>query len=501
MAENALARELSSRGARVYIIRLPSLSEGGKTGLDDFLVAKGDEALVALLTDAEEWDLSKELFAFNSEVVFVFNPGVIVKLDNGQEMNYREFTGAHYNDRIFHSKLPLGDGKTKTVEKPLAKAWLAWPMRSVVSSMTYAPGEERFTRGMLNNWPGWGTEEKEGAVKPWNELLDYLFDGEPDSRRWFEQWLSYPLRYPGTKLATAVVVWGIAQGTGKTLVGETMSRIYGENYIAIADKDLHGSFNGWAVNKQFIVGDEIAGGEKKRDVADRMKSMITQTRININRKYMPHYTLPDCINYYFTSNHPDAFFMEDRDRRFMIHEVLARHPLPRVFYDSYVEWLDNGGAAALFYYFRNVVSLDGFNPKAEAPLTNSRREMVEIGRSDLGGWVSDLRERPESVLVAAGKPLPYKLFSTTELLSLYDPDGSRRVSKQGLSRALTAAGFRKVYRGMPVLVQSGAEKVQKKLWAIRDEERLLKIDNHAKLAEIYEQEREGNTGKKKGGKF
>ncbi len=50
-AENALARELRSRGARVLVVRLPS-PNGEKVGLDDFLVKEGAEALRLVLQES-----------------------------------------------------------------------------------------------------------------------------------------------------------------------------------------------------------------------------------------------------------------------------------------------------------------------------------------------------------------------------------------------------------------------------------------------------------------
>ena len=118
-------------------------------------------------------------------------------------------------------------------------------------------------------------------------------------------------------------MWSLKHGTGKSTVGYTMGRIYGKNYVEIRDHDLNSLFNEWAENRQFVMGDEITGGEQKRDIADRMKSTITQKEIRINAKYVPSYTVPDRINYFFTSNHADAFFVEDTDRRYFVHQITA----------------------------------------------------------------------------------------------------------------------------------------------------------------------------------
>jgi hypothetical protein len=100
------------------------------------------------------------------------------------------------------------------------------------------------------------------------------------------------------------------------------SAIYGHNFIKIKSKDLYDTW--WAENRQFVLGDEISGSDKRAE-ADMMKAMITQEEVNINIKYIPQFSIPDCVNYYFTSNHADALFLEDEDRGSLFTKFWAGH--------------------------------------------------------------------------------------------------------------------------------------------------------------------------------
>ena len=51
----ALADKLKDEGADVRVILLPDIEGHEKIGLDDFLVARGAEALQGLLDDARDW--------------------------------------------------------------------------------------------------------------------------------------------------------------------------------------------------------------------------------------------------------------------------------------------------------------------------------------------------------------------------------------------------------------------------------------------------------------
>jgi hypothetical protein len=497
-AENALARELCNLGAVPAVVRLPALQAGSKTGLDDYIVALGtDKLMEALLLPAEPWLRAAELHQLNEEVIYVEEPGLILKLANLQRMAPRAFTDHAYSTRIYHENQVTAT-TTKMVEKSAAKEWLKWPARATVHKVTYAPGQPRVTAsGELNVWKGWAVQPAAGIVAPWTQLLDYLFVGaKSDDRTWFEQWLAYPLQYPGEKLYSCCVLWGNHHGTGKSAIGYTMFKIYGDNSTEIGDRDLYSTHNEWAENKQFVMGDEItSGGENKRSSADRMKSMITQRLLRLNPKYISSYTVPDCLNYYFTSNHPDSFFIDDNDRRYFVHEVKGQ-PQPRSFYISYFDWLAQNGAAALFYYLLNL-DMTGFDPAGKAPSTSSKLDMIDSGRSDCASWVAMLKEEPDRVLQVGGKPLHYQLWTTTELHGIYDPQRETRVTANGLARELRRAGLCKVFDGQGVPTTLGG---RQRLWAIRNADKLLPLDS-GKLGKIYDQEREAGGARKRQTKF
>jgi len=54
-------------------------------------------------------------------------------------------------------------------------------------------------------------------------------------------------------MLSAVLLQSTGQGTGKSSIGLCIGEMYGNNYKLIDDTQLHGSFNEWAVNKQFIL--------------------------------------------------------------------------------------------------------------------------------------------------------------------------------------------------------------------------------------------------------
>lgn len=487
-AENVLSREMLRRGADVRIGRVQQGPQGAKQGLDDLLVAEGKVGLREVLDKSFPFGPCEALFQLNTEVTYVRNPGLILRLDNLQRMAPRAFTDHAFATRMYTETQTVETKKgstTKMVEKSAPKEWLKWPNRVEVEKVVYEPGQPRVFNKSLNIWPGWGCEPEPGDVQPWSSLLTWIFRGDDEARKWFEQWCAYPIQNPGVKLYQSPVLWGITHGTGKTLIGYSLFSVYGSNAAEIKDHHLQETHNEWAENKQFIMGDEITGGDK-RGVADRLKSMVTQREIRLNPKYVPSYSVRDCINYYHTSNHPDSFFLEDNDRRYFIWEVKGK-PLPREFYNAYGAWLKNKGPQHLFNHLLNI-DLTGFDPMGHAPMTDSKREMIDTGKSDLAGWVAMLREDPDMMLRVDNTAFPFKMFRSEDLLKIYDPGTNTRVTANGLARELRKGGFERLNNSACVRTSMGHVRV----WAIREPDSFRKLSGD-EIGKYYDEER-GQTG-------
>lgn len=188
-----------------------------KTGLDDYIVAKGPGALKQLLTTAIEYAPAAELFALNEEVAYIKDTGVIIRHENNSCIKPHAFVEHSFSNRIYHQQ-QIKAGSIRLVEKSAARAWLNWPHRAELERIVYRPGCGRITPEQeLNLWPGWRCEPKKGDTRPFHELLKFLTRDEPRILPWILDWLAYPLQHPGTKLYTCFVLWGRVHGTGKSL--------------------------------------------------------------------------------------------------------------------------------------------------------------------------------------------------------------------------------------------------------------------------------------------
>lgn len=441
-AELRLAKRLTERGAVVMIGRIPPLEELTKAGLDDYIVLKGADSFQEHVLDrAFEYAPAAQLHALNEEVLYVKDPGFVWRYALGQRLTPAAFKEHAYSN-VHYWEERISKTGSQLIKVQAAPEWLKWEHRAEVDGVTYKPGADRIVAAQglvgrqLNSWTGWGlTTPRAGDIEPWRRLLDHLLGATTEERRYFEAWAAYPLQNPGVKMHVAAAIWGTVHGSGKTLVGHTLMRIYGRNAAELKDTDLDDERNEWADAKQFVLADDItARGDRK--FMRRLMTMITQKEIRLNPKFIPSYSIPDCINYYFTSNDPDALYMDDGDRRFFICETRAGK---LTWHDEYVSWMQSEEGASALWAHLLTLDLGDFDPHAPAPETEGKRSMIDMGKSELGSWVRELRDNSVNMLRNAG--LHGDLHTIKELHALYDPGGDKRTTLNALARELRRAGF------------------------------------------------------------
>lgn len=478
MAENELCKQLTQKKARPLVVRLPNVGTDKKTGLDDYLLSEEADNFDTLLAEAQPYALAEHLLKLNEEVIYVENPSLVIRRKDGYKMGVPTFKNEVYAHKNF---LDVSGEKPKKVQT--AVEWMKWEGRAQVNGMTYKPGAPELVvsngQTYINVWKPLPVQAIKGNIAPWKKLMDYVFAGKPEDRVWFERWLAYPLQHMGVKMFTAVAMWSVDTGTGKTLIGHTMQRIYGDNSIMVRKDDIVKGDNSFAENKQFVLGEEITG-EEKRSVADNLKGLITNEEMRINIKYVPVYSILSCANYYFTSNNPDAFFLDEKDRRLFINEICGE-PLPKEFYtQEYDPWYKSEeGINALYYYLMNL-DLGDFDPRDKAPMTAAKEDMIENSRSALASWVHKFRENPAEVLGT----VPYTMFTSEELLALFDPEGKTRVGVKGIGVELKRARVLRAAQGMGCRTAHG----QVRLWCVKGAEHLVNA-NPREVAKLYDAER------------
>jgi hypothetical protein len=459
-AEN-ISRELANREAAVSIVELPDLPRFKKTGLDDFIVANGASALREIIEAAPEFEENKILRRFNAENVYVCDSDIVFELKTRISRDPRRFRDRYRNIRI---KVTTVAGKTE--DKAAPDIWLEWPKRRQAPRLSFEPGAPEITSdGSINLWKGWGAEPIKGGLAPWIDLLDHIFGENQESRRFFEQWCAYPIQHPGAKLFTAVVLWG-PQQAGKSLLGKVLGSVYHPDHTAeIGQDQILAPFNEHLRYKQFILGDEVSSTDRLKD-ADKLKALITRKTVEINGKYERKFVIRDTVNFLFSSNHPNAVFLENDDRRFYIVHVTEKLSDDRG--TAIAEWAESeSGRSALLYYLLNEVDLTGFSPSARAPMTAAKLEMIDDNRSDLDSFAANLVDACQSENKA---PRHQDIRTIESMAAQFESQKNRRPAEKSLGHSLKRTSATKLKR-----VRVGAQFFS--VWALANGPHWLKADS------------------------
>ena len=409
-ALNALSYELTNFGAAVFIVHLP---QGKLKGVDDFLVAKGADKFQSLRITS--FAGSEKLWQFQETVAYVKANNYFVDVEDLRTFPDMSKLRQAFGNLSYEVLKADGDG-TKTVY--VVDEWLKWDLRRTHTKMVFAPGQPATVGKELNTWRKWGCEPNKGNVKPFIDLVKYIFANEPAVIDWFMQWLAYPLQHPGTKLQSGVLVWSQSEGVGKTFIGEIMRGIYGDCFSRIEKEDIVGEWNDWLINKQFILGEEITGGDS-RHVADKVKNMITRNTAISKIKYQATFQINDCANYFLTSNHEDSLHLSGKDRRWLVvHVDEEKHP--DAWYKKIQDWKTSGGAAHLFYYLLTEIDVGNFNPMSAAPQTSSKIEMADLSKSSLEMQLEAVLNNPNEHLKFGALYFERDVYTVSEIIQVLD---------------------------------------------------------------------------------
>ena len=347
----------------------------------------------------------------------------IYRLEYADFIEPAKFKTQHDNQTVFVGTKSVGIGS----------AWLKHANRRQHRQLVIRPQEGLVTRdNCLNEWKGFAVESAPGNMSPFFELIERLVPDQ-DGRHYILSWLAHLLQHPEVKMYVALAFWSLEQGVGKNLLFECIVSIIGSTHATvIGQAELAASFNGWANRKIFVVGDEVSGTDRRPE-ADKLKGLVTGTAIYLNEKYQPAREATNLANFVFLSNHHDALFLDDRDRRFFVWEITADR-LPVDVANKYVGWRDTGGLSALLHYLLNY-DISGFNPKAPAPMTDAKQQMANDNRSDLECWLADLFASKPSLILGR------EIATAHEIASRYASDtGNNQPSAKAIVGACKRLG-------------------------------------------------------------
>jgi hypothetical protein len=289
----------------------------------------------------------------------------------------------------------------------------------------WAPGEPEVIIGKLAIDTGW--IERPGATSYNLYLPPNVIPGDrAQAARWIKHWhilypteaehiiawLAHRVQYPGIKPNYCIVLVG-APGIGKDMLLYPMRHAVGPwNFHDISLNHLISPHNDFLcaviirINEARDIGDTNRARIDRYALHDHMKGLMTSPpeTHRINRKYIPQYIGFSVMGFIITTNHFDALFLPDDDRRHLVGASESKHTdFPPDFFKAFFHWYDHEGGIGHVIAYLQQYNLSKFDPKLAPLKTAGFWDMVHV---DLGPDHSELVEAiealgtPEALIIA-----------------------------------------------------------------------------------------------------
>ncbi|EPP1148897.1 primase-helicase family protein [Yersinia enterocolitica] len=251
--------------------------------------------------------------------------------------------------------------------RKLGEAWLQWPGHSKrLDGVGFYPNPSLCPTGVYNLFAGLALQPAEGDCMPYLQHLERVIcAGNGEAYQYLISWLAHLFQKPEEKPSVAVVMKSI-EGTGKGSMVRPLLDIFGMYGIQVnGPGQIAGRFNSTIANKLFVFIDEAELTDSRS--ADRLKAIISEPTINLERKGKDPEPMPNYARFIFASNHERVIRAGMRERRYLVLEPDSSQAQDRGYFDQLHQWINHGGAARLLDYLLSY-DLSGFDPR-RAPVT------------------------------------------------------------------------------------------------------------------------------------
>jgi len=334
----------------------------------DRVQEKGRELKADILTSCTAFDdlKAREVTAdFDENALFELKDWVFVakreefiRLTDGETLSERQFR--HTYKHLFGKKDPLNEVMANRT-----------PVRKFRTAV-YIPNGPRFLEEAVNLWTPSDVSPNEGDVSLFLQLIENMIP-DPEEREIFLDILHFYVCRPEEKLMFAPIVV-TRPGVGKSTLGNILTSLIGEQNVSHPQADdIQKDWSDWQLNKSLAIVHEMMMNDR-RDVSARLKSIITDKRLRIHRKYARPYYVDNCLNFLAFSNYDNAVYLEPHDRRWVVFSADVEPP-PSAFFDTLNDWLkDPSALGAIKNWLQKREPT--INPTGHAPMTQAKKAMA-----------------------------------------------------------------------------------------------------------------------------
>lgn len=270
--------------------------------------------------------------------------------------------------------------------------------------------------------------------------LAHLFRS-PRDRVLLMDWIAYIVQ-TSQRVNWAPIIQGVS-GDGKTWFGEMLKAVLGMNNVfVLKGRALEEQYNGWAEGHQVVFIEEVRlHGKNRFDAVNNLKTNITNSTVEIRKMRTDTYNVINQTSYFIATNFRDAMPLDPTDTRYFpmfsrwqrkeeIEEFKVQNP---DYYNDLYAALNEPGVIRKWLMERTLS--DEFNASQRAPVSASRREMIDLSRTE------EHDAFDASLAVETSFDYCDLLLDSSLCASKMTGHGSSAPIGGALNRLLTGAGF------------------------------------------------------------
>lgn len=215
-----------------------------------------------------------------------------------------------------------------------------------------------------------------------NHIHDVIANYNDDVYNYILKWIASIFQKPSFKTGTALVIIG-AHGSGKNtfftdIICKLMGRYANNNITTI--ESIVGKFNALLENKKLLILNELQSIDKCKYLnSDALKSIITDTTININQKNEPMRLCDNVANFIMVSNNNIPIKIENGDRRYVVMKTSDKHVKDWNYFDTLYKSFTDEFYQHLFTFFMTM-DINGYNLRM-IPETEAKNDIQEASMS------------------------------------------------------------------------------------------------------------------------
>lgn len=277
-------------------------------------------------------------------------------------------------------------------------------------------------RSKVNVWVPVDVPRAQGdTTRFWSHLAKMLPDEE--DQRILAYYLAACVQRQGIKFQWAPLVQGTT-GNGKSMLSQFVRKAIGSRYCHTARaKNIDNDFNAWMGGNTFVSVDEIFIPDKRLNILETLKEMITGDEQEVTLKGVDSGTQEICCNFAFFTNHKDGIRKNRHERRIAPFYTAQQQPsdlirdgLTEEYFRDLVDWLKGRhayegqptGYSIIAEMLWTIEIPEAYDPSLSprAPHTSSTEASIEASRGPVeqeimeavaqeemgfkGGWVSSV---------------------------------------------------------------------------------------------------------------